>query len=461
MQADRLSVAIALCATAKGISPASFEHLALTRVFLPSLLRTTENIYTYGIFVGVDDDDEFYTNSSNQEQLLKLSSPHPIHVYSFPSKDSRIPFNEILEVAYRSGSDYIVRINDDTEFISHNWTSKGIDTLLSHFPANLGVVGPRVVERPGIKNTILTHDMVHRTHREIFPYYYSPFFDNQLIDDWITLVYTPGCVSWVADWIVDHHTSLHGTRYTIKHDFELLDKEVRKGVQAVEEWRNQSVASARNWVVVVRIAETSEDTFAKWWQRYSNLELSLTVIVLATDWTSFNKFRSRREFTTYFRPCEPNNSAATVASRYPAHDSERLKSTRAGDILFLLSKYEKILYSDLKAVWLKDPTPFLSQRFDIAGAFDAWIDDRPLYSTDLLAIRNSSAALKLISDWDAAMKSSPQLEAPIFNQLLKNRGHDILDVPLPRAHFPSGVLSHSHQHADRAIILLASTARSI
>lgn len=43
-----------------------------------------------------------------------------------------------------------------------------------------------------VKHSILTHDMVHRTHLEIFPTYYPAGLSNWYMDDWITIVYQPG-----------------------------------------------------------------------------------------------------------------------------------------------------------------------------------------------------------------------------------------------------------------------------
>jgi hypothetical protein len=40
---------------------------------------------------------------------------------------------------------YFVRINDDAIFISPNWASIGIKTLLGCIPANVGVVGPTLI----------------------------------------------------------------------------------------------------------------------------------------------------------------------------------------------------------------------------------------------------------------------------------------------------------------------------
>ena len=440
-----LSIAVTLCATTKGIaSSLSFDNLAITHILLPSLLRTFEDGYQYEIFVGVDDDDEFYTNASNQEHLRAFSAPYPMHIHSFPSKESRIPFNEILDVAFRSGSDYIVRINDDTEFISENWTSKGIKTLLNHAPVNVGVVGPRVVEKPNIKNTILTHDMVHRTHKKIFSYYYSPGFDNQLIDDWITLVYSPDRVSWIQDWVVDHHISHHGTRYDIKHDMQLLDEEVKKGLEMVEHWQKRSVAEANGWVVLVSVSDGSdEDMFRNWWHWYSKLKLRLQVFVIAKDLHAYEKYRSKTGVTTYLVP--------------------HALTSRAADILFLLERHDRVLYADLDTVWLRDPTPFLIDDFDLAGGLIARRNNITYYSTGFLAVRNSSASRKVLSDWHHrydVLTGRPRSDEHTMNEELLNQGEKLTHVSLPCAHFPTGEQYDKHKHPDQVFLVVDNVRQS-
>ena len=71
--------------------------------------------------------------------------------------------------------DYLVRINDDTEFNTRNWTTIGISKLLSYKPPNIGVVGPFCPEG---NTNILVHDMVHRTHLDVISLYYQSEFDN-------------------------------------------------------------------------------------------------------------------------------------------------------------------------------------------------------------------------------------------------------------------------------------------
>ena len=69
----------------------------------------------------------------------------------------------------------------------------------------MGVVGPT---HSGGNAGILTYDFVHRTHVNIFGFYYPRLFTDWWGDDWITHVYQPG-----------RSTKLHKVRLT--HTLEL------------------------------------------------------------------------------------------------------------------------------------------------------------------------------------------------------------------------------------------------
>ena len=56
--------------------------------------------------------------------------------------------------------------------------------------------------------------MVHRTHLDIFHYYYPPEFDNWWTDDWITYVYKPNKSTKLKAWSVDHK-NVQETRYKV------------------------------------------------------------------------------------------------------------------------------------------------------------------------------------------------------------------------------------------------------
>ena len=86
-----------------------------------------------------------------------------------------------------------------------------IEELMRFNPPNVGVVGPWF--RSG--NTgILTHDFVHRTHIDIFGFYYPRVFTDWFADDWITGVYSPERCRKVPGTRIKH-TMEQGVRYVV------------------------------------------------------------------------------------------------------------------------------------------------------------------------------------------------------------------------------------------------------
>jgi hypothetical protein len=78
-----------------------------------------------------------------------------------------------------------------------------------------------------VKTGILTHDMVHRTHLDIFPYYYPPVFENWFSDTWITRVYQPDRSRKLTTWTVKH--LIQRTRYVMETSLQKnLSEELRK-----------------------------------------------------------------------------------------------------------------------------------------------------------------------------------------------------------------------------------------
>ena len=247
-----LTVAVVLCSTTRGVKDTRWDRLALSSIMLPSLRDTMEAGYTYSLYVGVDSDDAFYVREENLSQLRRIAGTDlNVIVEAYPRTERRIPMNQILERAFEDDNDYIVRINDDTQFLTKRWTSIGIDELMARDPANVGVVGPVVYGPKNVNRKILTHDMVHRTHMEIFKCsYYPEVFENVWIDDWITFVYGHRARA-LSDWRVHHHTSHHGTRYgvdktlkaSLRTEVELGRIQIKRWIHGMRERNAEDVAS--------------------------------------------------------------------------------------------------------------------------------------------------------------------------------------------------------------------------
>ena len=180
---NKTEIAIFIPTTTRNKDQPDLASLSLMKIALPSISVTMEIKYHYTVYVAIDEDD--YLVNAQDMIAQRFCFVKVIGVKGGTFTDA---INEIAEVAYDDNMTYFVRINDDTRFMTQNWTSVGIKTLLEFKPQNVGVVGPTCEEG---NTKILTHDMVHRTHLDIFGYYYSPVFENFWADDWITNIYKP------------------------------------------------------------------------------------------------------------------------------------------------------------------------------------------------------------------------------------------------------------------------------
>jgi len=235
LEPERKFVAIVTCTK----SVEGWKHTrdtALQRFLVPSLHATVTSserkIYRIELFLAYDSDDTFWTRQQYREEIEHSLQPFKGKFIPVPKiKHSRIPFNEVLQFAYKYGADYLVRVNDDSEFITKGWVSQGVNGLSNFKPMNLGVVGP--VCEQGNRN-ILTHDMVHRTHLEVFPTYYPAELDNWWVDDWISQVYGVRNTRKLVGWRMYHHTDMHGRRYNVdKRQEKALDSLIQIGKERI------------------------------------------------------------------------------------------------------------------------------------------------------------------------------------------------------------------------------------
>lgn len=233
------TIAVVVCLTAKNTKQMPLAEMAIAQLLVPSFGRTVEvSTYEYVLYVGVDDDDPVWTLPQSVSFLSSIGTAagaERVVIKRFRNRANHIPMNEILKVAYDDGCHYFVRVNDDTEFVTAGWTTLGIKALAAFDPPNVGVVGPTCHEGNA---AILTHDMTHRTHLDIFDgVYYADEFDNWWLDDWISRVYGPTRTHKLASWTVKHHVGFHGTRYEVQHHKQkLLAGELATGGEKVRRW---------------------------------------------------------------------------------------------------------------------------------------------------------------------------------------------------------------------------------
>lgn len=241
-------VAVCLPMTSKSFKNAhentegKFQHIQdlavdespIFSVLLPSLWRSTPHNgtgYILHVYVTIDDNDTFWLR-----HLPRLSASVK-RVIIVPHRNRTVPLSVAPRAAYNDGADYIVRVNDDTEFVTNDWVLPAIAALRAMRPPNVGVVAPSCGEG---MTSIFTHDMTHRTHLDIFPSYYPQELGSWWTDDWITLAYYPYNAHRMYNWAVRHHTHKAGTRYYVdRAQAALLGPLVACARERIGFWRRE------------------------------------------------------------------------------------------------------------------------------------------------------------------------------------------------------------------------------
>ena len=203
--------------------------------------------FEYWLYVLYDAGDPFFDSASREAEVVAWIAAElvgPLKAAGVTLRFALLRFDNVLHkpgpafnfmmrAAYDDGADYLYRVNDDTQFVGAGWVAQAVGTLRSYEPPNVGVVGPICHEG---NTRILTHDLVHRSHLDIFEHYYPPIFSDWWMDDWITHVYGPGRTRR-GPFQVHHRIGHQGTRYEVDQSHESrLQSELQGGKLRIARW---------------------------------------------------------------------------------------------------------------------------------------------------------------------------------------------------------------------------------
>eukprot|EP01068_Selenidium_serpulae_P015225 Selendium_serpulae@DN6188_c0_g1_i3.p1 len=125
-----------------------------------------------------------------------------------------------------------MRTNDDSPFATRGWITDAVKVRQTFSPVNIGVVGPN---HRGGNEQIITHDLVHRSHLEIFNMtYYPDEFKNWFVDAWISLVYGAERTCKLRNLILTHHYL--PTRYKVDNKAEEFQSILKRGKGKFAMW---------------------------------------------------------------------------------------------------------------------------------------------------------------------------------------------------------------------------------
>ena len=222
--------------TTKGVSSAEdmINDLAYFTHLLPSFCQTASPGYFYRFYMGFDFNDTILANPAGQVAFSKYFNSTITNeckgdfevdvqfVQCNHSGKMAWAHNDALLAGYNDGMDYFYMVNDDTIMTSRNWTNIYVEQLAHFYPPNVGIVGPW---HTGGNTRILTYFFAHRTHMDIFHFFFPRIFIDYYADDWATIVYAPHNVKKMPN-VLLIHTIEKGVRYTPHTDPKLHMEEV-------------------------------------------------------------------------------------------------------------------------------------------------------------------------------------------------------------------------------------------
>jgi len=221
------TIAIGCGITSKGVENVDTDNIAakfqLFNSLLPTFCKTATPGYNYRFYIAYDFTDPVFTDPLMLDAFKKAfinqtrwlcDEPRNIKsslhmVQCIHSKKPTWAQNAAMMEAYLDHVDYYYRVNDDTEMDTDGWLEAFITTLKQYNPPHVGVVGPN---HTGGNTNILTYDFVHRTHVDIFGFYYPRIFYSWWADVWITAVYKPNHFTKLNNIGLTHTIAL-GQRY--------------------------------------------------------------------------------------------------------------------------------------------------------------------------------------------------------------------------------------------------------
>ena len=206
------------------------EKFQFFRTFLPTFCHTASPPFVYKFYLAYDRIDQVFINerlrdafqrefhaavasgSCRDRCIIANLSMVECHYAGKPTWAQ----NDAMLEAYLDDVDYFYRVNDDTRMLTGGWTEKFISTLENYDPPRVGVVGPK---HTGGNVGILTYDFVHRTHVDIFGFYYPHVFTDWWGDTWITRVYKPNRSTKLQEVHLAHTLGL-GQRYVVRYEVQ-------------------------------------------------------------------------------------------------------------------------------------------------------------------------------------------------------------------------------------------------
>jgi len=173
--------------------------------------------YEYKFYIGVDKDDEIYTDKKQRQKIYDLCKTWKnvnIQFYPFleeiPKGHVTLMWNILYKKAIEEFNDYFWITGDDIIYCTDGWLDRCITALKS--TKNLGAAGCY-----NGNSRILTQFLVSQTHYAIFNFAYNPKIKNWGCDDHLHNLYSPNFLHIVPGACINAGGD---PRYEIDHSYQ-------------------------------------------------------------------------------------------------------------------------------------------------------------------------------------------------------------------------------------------------
>tara|TARA_R110000787_G_scaffold217594_1_gene326410 strand:- start:47 stop:763 length:717 start_codon:yes stop_codon:yes gene_type:complete len=190
---DDISICVMIPVSSRNRKWKTFRETDLYNIFFKSFLLTYNKELPHLFCFAIDSDDKLFNNiKSDIERLVSVMKNCKVCFISTDGiKKGHVTemWNRCFEYGVQENYDYFLQCGDDIEFFTEGWENAFIRFLEQN--KNIGVCGFSDMGRLYCdrQDRLITQSFVHRTHWDIFGYYYPKEIMNWGIDDWITEVY--------------------------------------------------------------------------------------------------------------------------------------------------------------------------------------------------------------------------------------------------------------------------------
>jgi len=346
----KIKIGFLIPTTSKNRNYKKIEEIYFIKIFIINLIPTISKNFEYEIYLGYDYDDLFYINNNIKiKNYFNNNTPKNISLSFYKFKKEKgslsVMWNTLAKEAYNS-CDYFYQCGDDIKFYDSEWSEKFVNVLKKN--NNIGVTGPLDLNN----KKLLTQSFVHKTHYDIFGYYYPPSIKNWYVDDWIHQVYQPNNNFWLKE--IKVRNSGGPPRYQVNKNKNIFYEELNKGKNKLNNFLNQketfsNITTNSDYIISMFLTGGLNEEAHNCIHTLKKVGMANNLIVTCLDKKAYD-YISKLGVETVYRKTDLSGEAKFGSQKFYNIMKQKIEIIKE-----LLIKYNKIVvYTDTDIVFLKN-----------------------------------------------------------------------------------------------------------